>query len=501
MQMILGMKTFKFTMSALLMIILFAACSSDYLDINEDPNNPLSVSPDLILPVAQSYSAFIQESFQSQNSLGNFLMYNWSESEGSVFYAGEFAYNVDPLFYSQNFDYTYANALKQYNALNTLEGEEYGYYRAISKIMMAYHFQILVDTYGDVPYFETLQRGDNPTPKYDDAAVIYDDLIVQLTAAIELINTTNSNTEITALLPGVDDVMFGGDMDQWKKFANTVKLRILVRLSNLTQKTAYIGDEFAVIAAEGSGYMEDDVVVQPGYFNEENKMNHKWAAFGQDPQGNNTTFNNATCATQYLIDYLTNTQDPRIDLIYEKPETGHLGLKQAELYSVSGEGQFVSEKVSNLGPGILKDAGQGAVLFTAAEIYLNQAEAALKGLMSGDAKSFYEAGIQASFNYLSAGDASSYYSQNLNLVSWDTSANKQEAIITQKWIASNSIDALQSWFDYNRTGYPSNLPVSELATTLDRPVRLAYPSSEITSNGENLPSQPDVFNTKIFWAN
>ena len=495
------MKTMQIYIT-LLVTILIAACSSDYLDINEDPNNPLFVSPDLILPVAQSYSAFIQESFQSQNSLGNFFMYNWAESDGSVFYPSEFRYQVTPTFYSQNFDYTYENALKQYNALNTLEGKEYGYYRAISKIMMAYHFQILVDTYGDVPYYEALRRGANPTPKYDDAAAIYDDLIVQLTAAINLINTTSSNSGISLAVPAGDDVMFGGDMDQWKKFANTVKLRILVRQSDMAGRIEYIKNEFAVIASEGSGYMSDNVEVQLGYFNEENKMNPKWTSFGKDPQGNNIIYNNATCATQFVIDFLTDTQDPRIDFIYERPPNGHLGVRQGETdYDNPIEDQWIPANVSNLGPGILKGPEQAAVLYTAAELYLNQAEAAFKGLMPGDAKSFYEAGIQASFNYLGVGDASSYYAQNQNLVSWDTSSNKLEAIITQKWIASNSIDALQSWFDYSRTGYPSNLPVSELATTPDRPVRLAYPSSEITANGENLPPQPDVFNTKIFWAN
>ena len=497
-----SMKSKQINIRVLLIAILFAACSSDYLDINEDPNNPLSVSPDLILPVAQSYTAFIQESFQSQNSLGNFFMYNWAESDGSVFYFAEFRYSVTPSFYSQNFDYTYANALKQYNALNTLEGAEFGYYRAISKIMIAYHFQILVDTYGDVPYNEALQRGDNPTPKYDDAELIYDDLIVQLTAAIDLINTTTSNSGITPVLPGNDDALFGGDMDLWKRFANTVKLRILVRQSDMAGRIEYIKNEFTIIENEGSGYMSEDVKVRLGYFNEEGKMNPKWTSFGKDPQGNNTFYNNATCATQFVIDFLTDTQDPRIDFIYEKAPNGHLGVRQGETdYDNPIKDQWIPANVSNMGPGILKGPEQAAVLYTAAELYLNQAEAAFKGLIPGNAKSFYEAGIQASFTYLGAGDASSYYSNNANLVSWEASSNKLEAIITQKWIASNSIDALQSWFDYSRTGYPSNLPVSAQATTLDRPIRLVYPSSEITSNGENKPAQPDAFTDKIFWAN
>ena len=496
------MKIVSYPMGALLIALLIFGCSSDYLDINEDPNNPLSVSPDLILPVAQSRSAYIQESFKSQNSLGNFFMYNWAEADGSVFFSPEFRYLVVPGFYDPNFDYTYAQVLKQYNALNTIEGEEFGYYKAISKIMMAYHFQLLVDTYGNVPYFGALQRGGNTTPKYDDAKAIYDDLISQLSSAIDLINATAANAEMNPVVPAADDIVFGGDMGQWLKMANTVKLRILVRLSDIPDKAGFIRDEFAVIAAEGSGYLETNVVVQPGYSNEADRMNHKWASFGRDPQGNNTPYNKAVCATQYVIDYLTDTQDPRIDFIYEEPPNGHLGVRQGETdYDNPIEDQWIPENVSNLGPGILQDAGQAAVLITAAEIYFNQAEAALKNLMAGDAKLFYEAGIQASFDYLGAGDAFAYYNQDLELVNWDRSLNKQEAIITQKWIALNSIDALQSWFDYSRTGYPANLPVSALATTADRPVRLAYPISEITSNGENLPIQPNVFTDKVFWAN
>ena len=204
------------------------------------------------------------------------------------------------------------------------------------------------------------------------------------------------------------------------------------------------------------------------------------------------------------MDYLTDTNDGRLDYIYEKPGTGHLGVIQGLLnYDETelGIDGLVPDKVSNIGPGILKGPDQGAVLMTAAEVYFNQAEAVLKGLMSGDAESLYNSGVQASFSYLGAGSAAAYLAQTLQLVKYSVSNNKLEAIITQKWIATNGIDAIQSWFDYNRTGYPSNLPISVLAPHADRPVRLFYPSSEITSNGLNVPTQPDAFSAKIFWAN
>jgi hypothetical protein len=133
-----------------------------------------------------------------------------------------------------------------------------------------------------------------------------------------------------------------------------------------------------------------------------------------------------------------------------------------------------------------------------------QAELAQKGF-GGDPATFYTNGVVASFLYLGLADtdAATYLSQSsTNNISYGNAANKLEAIITQKWIALNGITAEQSWFDYTRTGYPLGLPISEMAdATKGRPVRLAYPASEITGNPANLPEQPNAFTSKIFWAN
>lgn len=498
------MKNILISIKMMAVVLLLSSCSDSYGDLNVDPNNPSTVSPNLILPVAQNYSAFSQERNRGNNTLGNLLMYNWSQSDGFSWYTDEFLYQVTPSFYQQNFDYVYTNALKQYNSLTTLEGAENGYYVAIGNIMKAYHFNILVDTYGDIPYSEANLRGGNATPKYDNAQEVYTDLIAKLTAAITLINATAENTTIKPLVPGSDDGIYKGDMVQWKKFANSIKLRMLTRQSGMTSRAAYINTELAVIAAEGSGYITTDVTVNIGYNAQTNQQNPKWDAFGADVSGTPTNNNQATCATDYILSYLTNTNDPRINFIYERPASGHLGVMQGlQNYDETplGVDGLVPSKVSNIGPGILKSAAQSAVLYTAAESYFNQAELDLKFKGGANAQALYESGIQASFTYLGAGSATTYYTQAKSLVNWNTSTNKLEAIITQKWLAVNGIDAIQSWFDYNRTGFPKNLPISALASTTDRPVRLAYPASEVTSNGLNLPAQPNVFTAKIFWAN
>jgi len=492
-------KILKYT-SLLLVVILMVSCEK-FLDVNEDPNNPVSVTPDLILPVGQTYSANIMQNGRRANCLGNMLMYNWSQSDGFSWYTDEFKYNVTSSFYQGIFNDSYSSALKQYQILDQMEGDEYYNYRAIAKVMKAYHFQLLVDFYGDVPYSEALLRSEEATPKYDDALTIYESLIGELDTAIMLINTANS----TALVPDLDDAIFNGNMTKWKQFANSVKLRILVRQSSMSGRDNYIKKELQKIAAEGSGYITSDVGVNPGYVKEESKQSPFWNYFGWDASGTITMDNNATCATDYILEYLTTTTDPRIDLLYEKPATGHLGVPQGLLdYDTPVADAFVPALVSNIGPGLLKGPTQDAVLYTLAECYFNQAEARLKGLITAgdDAKTLYNKGIKASFDILGVAEDrfDIYTAQNKNLVNWDSSTDKLEAIITQKWIAVNGLTAEQSWFDYNRTGYPKNLPISLQSAKPDRPVRIYYPAGEYSSNGANVPTQPDAFTAKIFWG-
>jgi len=196
---------------------LLTSCGEDWLDVNTDPNNPTSVSPDLVLPVAQLYTSTVEQQDRRLNSLGNMLMYNWSQSDGFAWYPDEFKYNVTSSFYQYIFNYTYSLALKQYQILFNLE-EGYDYYRAISMIMKAYHFQLMVDCYGDVPYSEALGRSLEATPVYDDAQTIYEDLIVQLTAAINLIKSADEDAQLA--LPSGDDAMFGGEMCKYREAQN-----------------------------------------------------------------------------------------------------------------------------------------------------------------------------------------------------------------------------------------------------------------------------------------
>lgn len=133
-----------------------------------------------------------------------------------------------------------------------------------------------------------------------------------------------------------------------------------------------------------------------------------------------------------------------------------------------------------------------------------QAEAVQRNLLPGVAKNLYESGITESYKFfgLSAADATAYYNQAISLVNWNASTgNEIEAIINQKWIALNGINGIETWIENTRTGFPAHVPLSTVAPGTSRPVRLLYPSSEISGNTANVPAQNEsqAFTSRVFW--
>src|SRR5690606_1447567 len=184
---------------------------------------------------------------------------------------------------------------------------DYSAYKVISNVIKGFQYQLLVDIYGDIPYTEANQRGENPTPAYDDAETIYKDVIAKLTeAAIQV-----GNLPVNAENPGDSDIIFGGDMVRWAQFANTVKLRMLVRMSN-TGQTSYINEEIAKITANGHGFITEDVTSNPGYSNDQEARQSPFFGYFFKINGSQEDRNDFTVASDYTIGYLTDTNDPRL---------------------------------------------------------------------------------------------------------------------------------------------------------------------------------------------
>ena len=487
------MKILNKILIALFVVGFTTSCSDDFFDVDATQNSATSATPNLSLPVAQKYTVdILQGDYNSMNTLGNLWSYTWAAGGDFVYFTDETAYLITSSFRTGIYQTAYIRPLRNYDVIEKNTDVKYSNYVAIAKIMKAFHFQYLVDAYGNVPYSEALQGGANTTPAFDDANAIYDDLIVQLTAAQDMI----TNADPTALIPtATSDIMLQGNMAKWSKFANTIKLRILLRQSEKAGLVAQA--DFDAAVDNGIGFLGagENVFANPGYINDANKQNPFYGAFGKTVAGDPAANANATRATDYAIGKLAT--DPRRPFIYKNvgTTTNYVGIPQNSV------GGAVSAALSGIGPGVLKGPSQDGVIMLAAESLLLQAEAASKGYIVGDAEALYNAGVQASFTYLGAGSATAY------LVDYPFPGNAAfdlEAIIYQKWVALNGINGFESWIEYRRTGFPADLPVapSQTASTVI-PVRLLYPSSEYSANPDNVPTQTstEAFTSKVFWQN
>jgi hypothetical protein len=518
-------------------LVLLGSSCKKYLDINANPNQATSGTPETVLPQAIVYTAANVSSFNNYGSqlvgyaanaggyggFGAAVTYNFSNATS----AGLWSSSYDVL---EDFQYV----LNQTEAL-----ADYGYFNAAARIMKVFNFQMLVDTYNDVPYREALKGIDELTPAYDKAEDIYKDLGVQLDSAIALINATqteqdeNSTNNVKDL--GSADPLFKGDMDKWKQLANTLKLRLIIRAGG---KVAFANTSF-----DEAGFLTTDAIVNPGYVRDNNKQNPAWNTWVFSATG--SAGNKAWIPTKWILSFYNGQKldDYRgYAIYYQFPSTAanQLGFESNSVpscpagsawLSTANSGSSRSSTSAGASIGIFKDPTFGEPLLLASESYLLQAEGVVRGTITGNAKALFDAGVLASFkydymkpdgtfetpNWDPAVDYQAYLDNNPDsyLVHFDlatTQAQQIEAIITQKYVALNFIHGHEAWNEYRRTHYPkitngSSDPVQTFASTQsistrpDRlPTRLLYPNTESSNNGTNMPKGISPFTSLIFWA-
>ena len=514
-------------------ILITSSCKKGYLtELQNDPNNPTTsvATVQLVLPGTITGLAGMV------NGEGTYeYVAVW---EGYWNYAGGYSFNntVQNYILTNNDPQVWGGYWGVLTNLNVVKQQASASptlinYTAISNILEGLCFKNLVDAYNDIPYTQALQGSGDLFPKYDKGSDVYDSVVAKLDDAIASIQTNLSNPN--AVTPTTDDVMFGGNMNMWMKFANTLKLNMLLQQSAVSAKQSYITTEAAKTASVGYLGLGQDALVNPGYSSI--KPSPMYGSFGVSPSGGvNGSFNYVRTGG-YVTDFYKNTNDPRLayfsGVIGAQPNDA--GGSANDYYSVTlplnksnyyadylGIQVTSTSKSSGIGPGLAQGQGQSAVMMTAAESFFIQAEAVVRGYITGNAQQLYQSGIQASFEYLNVGGspdtyAQAFYSQTgLANVSWPSDVPTQiQTIITQKWAALNGINNAEAWDDWRRTfnsttntGYPVLLlskSVSLSPSILHMPFRYYYPLSEATTNisawtaagGDKI----DPFTSKIFW--
>ena len=508
----------KISYIPVLLMVLLAACGKNYFNINNNnPNQVTNLPPSTLMAGTLNQAASIVTT--DFPFLGCYQGY-WTIAQGfsditdyaNYNYSTNFGQNIWTDLYGNLGNINYIEVAAKSDNTLVLFG-------AMSKIMEALHYQMLVDIYNNVPY----TQASNPLnlyPKYDSAQSIYEDIVRKIDTAINMINTAPAS----AVAPdNTSDILFGGNMVSWKQFANTLKLRILLHQSEMPGRQAYIQAQLATIAGEGDGFLQagQNAWVNPGYSQNNNQQNPFFAAFGFTSSGGTAANYTSFKAQNYAINFYSNTNDPRIGYFYS-PLAGYgstpyqyvggpfgtIGLPSPS--SASSIGAYIPASGSvPAGPrvGLLQSDGQSCPILTATESLFLQAEAAQRGWINGDPQTLYQSAITESYNYLlvtnAAASANVYYSQPISNVGWTASPNKLQAIIVQKWAALNGTDLLEVWSDYRRLHYPSDIPLSNSPYVVSQtpPVRLLYPTIEFQTNQANVLAVGtiDQFTSKIFW--
>lgn len=495
------MKKLKYIL--VVFLATFYSCDN-YLDINESPNNPTSSNINPKLGLSAAITRPYRTLTINSNQLGNVWMNNWAGNVNQITgaFGTEFSLQLGNNFYSGIWDNYYITTANLQNIIN-FNSADYDNHKAIAKIMKTFFFQHLVDVYGDIPYTEA-HNAAILNANYDDDLSVYRNLYTQLDEAIALIENSSSNANTIDV--GAEDPVFAGDMTGWVKFANTIKLRLLIRESGYAatnaESASYLASKYAELAS--ATFITEDVTVNPGYNDgSDAQINPFYFTYGFDAAGNPGGSNQVVVATKHAIDFLSgnlpNTiPDVRISKLYA-PVSG-----STYVGNVQGvEAPVAPAALSKLGNGIVVGPDQDGYLMTASESYFLQSEAVWRGSLAGDAKALFESGIQASFDLLGVPASGASYIANSNSVNglgWDASTNKLQAIMTQKWVALNGINGLESFIEFVRTGFPAT-GVSTVAIYPNLPKRLLYPTSELTGNSANVPnvSLSQIFTQGAFW--
>ncbi len=330
---------------------------------------------------------------------------------------------------------------------------------AIIAVMEVFAYGTLVETFGDVPYSESLDPL-NPSPSYDDDEAIYLDLLNKLDAAITAMDASGSGFE------AAQDPVYGGDVGLWKKAANTLKLRMAMRIAD---SNAGVSKQMAESAASSSAGLITDNADNFGikYLAAAPNTNPLWVNLVQSGRDDFVGANT-------MIDYMNPVNDPRLPFYFTTIDGIYDGGTYGSANAASG--------FSSIGD-LLKDPALQGNIMTAAEVHFLLAEAAARTYsVGGTAEDYYEGGIVTSILEYggSQADADTYVAQGA--VAYATAAGDwKQKIATQKWIAMYNT-GMEGWTTYRIFDQPALNAVEGMSIS-DIPTRFTYPVSEQTLNG------------------
>jgi hypothetical protein len=548
------MKFFKHipkSLTALALVLTASSCSLFDLDVNKDPNNPLTVNPDLLLSRIESDIAFNMADLDT--SLETFM--------GLVGTQGTSRFDLKNTSFDDFWSNMYTGPIKDIDGMiASATSSNSAQYIGVGQILKAYVYASMVDMYGDVPFSEAGlgdARTPNKAPKFDKDAVVY-------TECIKLIDNGIANiAKTTGLRVGATDIIYGGDMTKWGAFAKSLKLKLL-----MTSRKGVTGSDKTIKdLITAGGFITAAQDFQFIFSKDATSIRHPW-------------YTGAYTGLEFDASYITNQLmsemycdgDPRFPFYFKRQTTtgldpanpadvgtipsGYLyaskafwkqcfadkGKKQTKTDSTIVKGMFGRERADPTGipldgslrmlPGVypcggFSDARAPAVpganaapsggihpMLTSINILYYQIEAVLELGATGDARKLFEQAMRDHItkvvNFGATTDLSSVRPAatvvddyvNLWLKRYDgasTNTSKLDVCMKQFWFTSFGSGA-ELYNAHRRLGLPTSIASPYTPTSRKFPLRLPYAQSELDLNPNAAAYKTVVFDKDpIFW--
>ena len=520
------MKNKLFVAILAIFILPFSACDNEaLLDLNVDPNASSELDFDFILAKVQ----------------GDMTSNGYVQSRGNIIYSStmvqQFASTAgfvsgDKYFWNDQytsavFQSYYPDLIKNAtHIVDNLEGTEEVNTYAMALVVRTYALHRTTDLYGDVPYSEAgrgLDGQDFWFPKYDTQEEIYSMIVSDLREARGLLSESAPN-------PGIQDIYYQGDLDKWRKFINSLLIRVGMRMSKVDASTAQSVVEEAANHSAGTfvDNVDNTVVVHNNAVTNGNSAviisdNYKAA--------------NARLSKTF-IDWMKDLDDPRLMIIsggvgnpdeeastWNTDPEAQAGMPNgydsetikeaaAEEGLIASPDDYVDNNIFSFINPKLYDFSDPMFLHTYAEVEFLLAEALLKGWnVPGSVNEHFENAVAAAIDKWVAYDASfevdatitEDYIESLGFEA-ASDEDKERIIGEQYWAATFLDNSYESYANWRRTGYPAltptNYPGNQTGGTIPR--RLRYPSFELSENPDSYADAvatqgPDEFTTRIWW--
>lgn len=481
---------FRNIVSVAVFTCLMVSCTKDFSDLNTDKNVPTSVTPDLLLSGVQR--SMMSEMVGSAWGIGNIVV----QYHAKIQFVNEDRY----LWNEQNgiWNSVYNNYRNLQNIFTQVGNDDRNAYRGIGLVMKSWMFSLVTDAYGDVPYSEAGKAKTDGlyTPKYDKQEDIYKGLLADLKLANEILSRSTNTVS--------GDIIYNGNIMRWRRLANSLRLRLLMRLS----KKQNVSADMQAIVSDPTNNPIMTGIADNAELRYLGQSPNEWPLYGTRV-GSFDEFR----VSKTLSDRLTALGDKRL-AVFGRPSQRSVaagtpviegipnGLGDVQALNYNGGPQGVSRVGYTFACLVCNDPGQPApdpsaprsILMSYSELQFILAEARERGFIStGTAEGYYLEGIRSNFAYWKAVVPASYgidvsvsdaYFLQPGVAYTGSSDEKLDRIYLQKWI-SLYFTGLEAWFDWRRTGKPQIIPGANNLNENKVPVRFIYPVSEQSLNQTN----------------